>query len=151
MEPFITQGSELFFSDRENLLQFLGDVNVSVPGRAEGHRSHHRERYCMDHYLQTLADGSLLEFPLKIVRSESPGFFLNFIDSSVAVEIRDVGTELSQEATTLLERSPVGAFLEGEVSLVWPGQALQRIASSACASENALRANVRWHKGILWD
>lgn len=125
MEPFMTQGSELSFSDREDLLQFLGDVDVSVPGRTEGRRSHHRERYCMVHYLQTLADGSLLEFPLRIVRSESPDFFLNFTDCSVAVEIRDVGTERSQEATTLLERSPVGTFLEGEASLVRPGEALQ--------------------------
>lgn len=125
MEPFMTKGSELSFSDRENLLQFLGDVDVSVPGRTEGRRSHHRERDCMVHYLQTLAGESLLEFPLKIVRSESPDFFLNFTDCSVAVEIRDVGTERSQEATTLLERSPVGTFLEGEASLVRPGEALQ--------------------------
>ena len=125
MEPFITQGSELSFSDRENLLQFLDDVDVSFPGRTEGRRSHHRERYCMIHYLQTLAEESLLEFPLRIVRSESPDFFLNFTDCSVAVEIRDVGTERSQEAITLLERSPVGTFLEGEASLVRPGEALQ--------------------------
>jgi len=42
----------------------------------------------MVHYLQTLADGSLLEFPLKIVRSEFPDFFLNFTDYSIAFEIR---------------------------------------------------------------
>jgi len=122
MEPFIAQGSGLSFSDRENLLQFLGDVDVSVPGRTEGRRSHHRERYCMVRYLQTLTGESLLEFPLKIVRSESPDFFLNFKDCSVAIEIRDIGTERSQEATTLLERSPVGTFLEGEASLVRPGE-----------------------------
>lgn len=121
----MTQGSELTFSDRENLLQFLAAVDVSVPGRTEGRRSQHRERYCMVHYLQTLADGSLLEFPLRIVRSQSPDFFLNFTDCSVAVEIRDVGTERSQEATTLLERSPVKTFLEGEASLVRPVEALQ--------------------------
>jgi len=134
----MTQGSELSFSDRENLLHILGDVDVSVPGRKEGRRSHQRERYCIVHYLQTLADESLLEFPLKIVRSESPDFFLNFTDCSVAVEIREVGTERSQEATTLLERSPVGTFLEGEASLVRPGEALRHPGYKNNESETEL-------------
>ncbi len=124
MELFMTKGAELSFGDREDLLHFLGDVNVSVPERTEGRRSHHRERYCMAYYLQTLADEFLLKFPIKIVRSQSPDFFLNFTDCSVAVEIRDVDTKRSQEAITLLERSPVGSFLEGEESLVRPGEAL---------------------------
>lgn len=138
MELFITQGSEQSFSDRESLLQFLVDVDVSVPGRTERRKSHHRERYCMVHYLQTLADESLLKFPLKIVRSESPDFFLNFTDCSVAVEIRDVGTQRTQEATTLLERSPVGTFLEGEASLVRPGEALQHLGYKNDESETEL-------------
>lgn len=121
----MTQGSEQAFSDREGLLQFIADVDISVPGRTEGRRSYHRERYCMVHYLQTLADVSLLEFPLKILRSESPDFFLNFTNYSLGVEIRDVGTEHSQEATTLLERSPARTFLEGEASLRRPGEAMQ--------------------------
>ena len=125
MEPFITQGSELFFSDRKDLLQVLGDVSVSVPDRKEGRKSYHRERYCIVHYLQALANESLLKFPLKIIRSESPDFFLNFKECSVAVEIQDVGTERSQEATTLLERASVETFLVGEATFVLPGEDLQ--------------------------
>jgi hypothetical protein len=79
----------------------------------------------MVHYLQTIANELLIEFPVKIARSESPDFFLHFKDFSVAVEIRDVGTERSQEATTLLEKSSAGSFLEGEAIFALPGEDLK--------------------------
>jgi len=79
----------------------------------------------MVHYLQALANEILFHFPVKIVRSESPDFFLHFKECLVAVEIRDVGTKRSQEATTLLEKSSGRVFLEGESTFVLPSEDLQ--------------------------
>lgn len=138
MEPFITQDSEQSFSDKEDLLKFLGGVSVSVPGRTEERKSHHRERYCIVHYLHALANETLIDFLVKIVRSESPDFFLYFKKCSVAVEIRDVGTERTQKATTLLEKSSGRMFLEGESTFVLPGGDLQHPGYVNYQSESEL-------------
>src|ERR1700709_777373 len=69
MEIFTLSGDELLFRNAEELERVLGELDSSVPGRTEGRRSHHRERYCVTRYLSTLSNSSLLSFPLKVLKS----------------------------------------------------------------------------------
>jgi hypothetical protein len=126
MDVFTVSGDEILFSDAEELERTLGELDSSVPGRTEGRRSHHRERYCITRYLSTLSNSSLLNFPLRVLKAESPDFFLFGPDSTVTgLEITEAGTERHQRTATELERRPPGTLLEGEGSLRQPGESLQ--------------------------
>ncbi|HBL29110.1 MAG TPA: hypothetical protein DD490_19940 [Acidobacteria bacterium] len=133
-EVFTDQGDELSFASTDDLIRQLGGIDASVPRRTEGRRAHHRERYCVVRYLTALARSSaetlggqvsLLKFPLKIKKWESPDFLLHLPDGAVAgIEITEAGTEHVQRAATQLEKSPPGSFMEdGEVRL--PGEKLR--------------------------
>jgi len=126
MEIFTLSGDELLFRNAEELERVLGELDSSVPGRTEGRRSHHRERYCVTRYLSTLSNSSLLSFPLKVLKAESPDFLLYRPDSTVTgLEITEAGTERHQRAATELERSPLGTLLEGEAGLRQLGEELR--------------------------
>jgi hypothetical protein len=123
--PFGEKGSEISSRDASELLKKLREIDTPVPGRTQGRRSHHRERYCIVRYLGALAPASRLVFPVRVVKWELPDFLLYFPDIAVGLEITEAGTEKSQEAATQLETSPFGTLLEDEASLRRAGEALQ--------------------------
>ena len=126
MEVFTSNGDELLFREAEELEQTLRELDSSVPRRTERRRSHHRERYCVTRYLMALSNSSLLDFPLRVVKGESPDCFLYRPDSTaIGLEITEAGTERHQRAATELERCPPGTLLEGEGDLRRPGEPLQ--------------------------
>jgi len=124
-EVFTDKGDELLFASAGDLIRQLGEIDSSVPRRTEGRRTHHRERYCIVRDLKALTQSSLLRFPFKVVKWESPDFLLHLPDGTVTgVEITEAGTEQVQRAWTQLERSPPGSFMEGgEIRL--PGEELR--------------------------
>jgi hypothetical protein len=124
-EVFTNKGDELFFASAGDLIRQLGEIDSSVPRRTEGRRSHHRERYCIVRYLTALARALLLKFPLKVTKWDPLDFLLVQPDGTVTgLEITEAGTEQIQRATTQLEKSPPGSFMEGgEIRL--PGEKLQ--------------------------
>lgn len=125
-EAFSEKGSELSFTSAGDLAGQLGDIDASVPRRTEGRRMHHRERYCLVHYLSTLARSLLLTYPFRVKKWESPDFLLYSNEGRVTgLEITEAGTEGSQRAATLLEKSPPDALLEGEETITSPGDALR--------------------------
>jgi hypothetical protein len=93
-EVFTDQGDELSFASAGDLTRQLGEIDTSVPHRTEGRRKHHKERHCIVPYLTALARSSLLEFPLRVKKWESPDFLLHFPDGTVTgIEITEAGTE----------------------------------------------------------
>jgi hypothetical protein len=124
-DAFTAPGDELSFGSAGALMRQLGEIDFSVPRRTEGRRSHHRERYCIVRYLTALARSSLLEFPLRVKKWESPDFLVYRPDGTVSgIEITEAGTERAQRAATQLERSPRGSLMEGE-EIRLPGEALR--------------------------
>jgi hypothetical protein len=129
-----TEGKEAFFGrfgneiqvhDAADLERKLKEINLSVPGRTEGRRSHHRERYCLALYLQTLARHSLLPLPIRVVKGESPDFLFETESSRIALEHTDIATEKSQRAASQLARLPIGTLLEDEDSFRGPNEPLK--------------------------
>jgi hypothetical protein len=121
-EVLTDKGSELSFVSAGDLIRQLSEIDYSVPRRTEGRRSYHRERYCIVRYLTALARSSLLKFPLRIVKWESPDFLVHLPDGTVTgIEITEAGTERAQRAATQLEKSPPGSFMEGE-EILPPGE-----------------------------
>jgi hypothetical protein len=138
-ETLAEKGSELLFASAGDLARQLGEIDSSVPRRTEGRRAHHRERYCLVRYLSTLARSSLLEFPLRVRKWESPDFILVLPDGTVTgIEITEAGSESSQRAATRLEKNPGGAFLEGEDGIRLPGEELRELPSFGDEPEREL-------------
>jgi hypothetical protein len=103
-EVFHVEGSELSFASAGDLIRQLAEIDYSVPRRTEGRRSYHRERYCVVRYLTALARSSLLKFPLRVEKRESPDFLLHLPDGTVTgIEITEAGTERAQRAEPELE------------------------------------------------
>jgi hypothetical protein len=97
-EVFTDQGDELSFASARDLTRQLGEIDTSVPHRAEGRRPYHKERHCIVPYLTALARSSLLKFPLRVKKWESPDFLLHLPDGTVTgIEITEAGTHLPGE------------------------------------------------------
>lgn len=127
---FGAHGDLLAGREREELVRKLSEVDIEVPGRTEGRRSHHRERWCLVLYLRILAGHDRLTYPLSVekvrLEDEPPDFILTTGERGrrVSLEVTEAGTERSQQAATELERRPPGTVLEDEGTLVPPGGSL---------------------------
>ncbi len=123
---FNPYGNEIEFQNESELLSKLSNIDCSVPARTQGRKSSHRERYCLKIYLMQLSQDKFLRFPLKIRKEEAPDFIiLGYDGTTTALEVTDASTEDYQQATTELEKSPIGTILEsGTNKLVKPGENL---------------------------
>lgn len=124
--PFFGQyGEEIEFQNDSELLEKLSSVDCFVPGRTEGRKSSHRERYCLKVYLMHLFQNKLLKFPLRIMKKEAPDFLVLCRDGITALEVTEAGAEAYQQAMTELEKSPPETMLESSThKLVKPGEKL---------------------------
>jgi len=105
------------------LLQKLGRIDVSVPGRTEGRRSDHCETYCICHFLASYAADALLRFPLELVARQSPDFALVMPDGAVGIEVTEAAHEDYSWAMALAEEDPRSVL---EPSRFRPGHKIER-------------------------
>lgn len=106
-------GTSLAFADEAEFSDKISRVDTSVPARTEGRQSWHRERYCIVPYLSYLHTRRLLEFPLEVLKAESPDFELRFHSGFTAgIEHADFGTEQYQQVLTITEGLPDPTLIE---------------------------------------
>ena len=113
---FKQYGNEIEFQDESDLNRKLSNLDSSVPGRTQGRTSDHRERNSLIIYLTELSQKNLLKYPLRIVKRESPDFFVVCSDgTTTSLEETEAGTEDYQRAMTKLEKCPQGTILETDL------------------------------------
>jgi hypothetical protein len=95
-------GDTVFFQNHSDLIDFFSKIDFIVPKRSGGRKSFHREKSCLKFYLEKLIGNNLINFPLSIIKSESPDFFLIENTIKKALEITDCTTESYQKALTEL-------------------------------------------------
>jgi len=111
--PFFEEhGNKIKFENTSDLIEKLSKINSSAPGRIQGRKSHHREKFCIKFYLLTLSQNNLLRFPMSVTKSESPDFFILSNGETTALEVTEASTEDYQRAMTELEKCPDGTLLE---------------------------------------
>lgn len=91
-------GDSLAAASGEELRSLLDMVDTTVLRRTEGRRPEHRERYCIVHYLRTLARNGLIPFPFRITKHESPDF-----DVEAGADLFDDDEQLSLALQRLIE------------------------------------------------
>lgn len=82
----------------------LAELDIAVPARSEGRRSHHAERYCIAHVLATLPI-ERLSFPLTLTHSDKPDFLLAMPDTAIGIEHTEAVPENVARADFLREKS----------------------------------------------
>lgn len=117
-------GDTLSAQDGEELWRRLSEVDTTLVKRKHGRRSPERERYCVVHYLRTLARSGLLEYPFEIGKRERPDFHVRAAGRIYGLEVTEAGDEEYQEALTELEKAPAGSILEG-ATVRKPGEPLR--------------------------
>lgn len=110
---FGTHGDEIRAADAAELRAVLEEIDLIVPGRTDGRRSEHEERYCVVHYLRALERQGLIEFPIKVSNGESPDFQVRMGGRSFGLEHTNAGSEEHHEGANYLEKAPPGSELEG--------------------------------------
>ena len=99
---------ELISADTESALRSaLSQLDIEVPFRAQGRRTHHTERYCIAHFLATLPTSRLL-FPLRLIHRDKPDFVVEFLDSSIGIEHTEAVPENEAHAQFLREKEGLG-------------------------------------------
>jgi hypothetical protein len=119
-------GNSLEATSGEDLRALLEQVDTEVPRRTQGRRQHHRERYCIVHYLRTLERNALLAFPFRVSREKppAPDFMIEMDSEVIGLEVTEAGTPEFQRAVTGLEEAPPGSVMEG-TAIREPGEPLQ--------------------------
>ncbi|MBC8466433.1 MAG: hypothetical protein H8D55_01225 [Deltaproteobacteria bacterium] len=115
--PFFKEyGNEIEFQGEFDLNRKISNLDSSVPARTQGRTSAHRERSSLLIYLKELSKKNLLKYPLKIIKRESPDFFVVCSDgTTTSLEETEAGTEDYQRAMTKLEKCPQGTILETDL------------------------------------
>ena len=127
-----SQNFKIKCENLKDLQRKISSVDCSVPVRTAGRKSEHREMYCLRIYLTCPSVTDLLSFPLTVLKSESPDFFIQKSDGSViGLEVAEASVEEDQELMTVLEKKPNGTMLESDIidgkyqgRLVKPGEEL---------------------------
>lgn len=77
----------------QELLNILGQMDISVPLRTEGRTDEHCERWSICRFLASFADSALLQFPLTLVHRDRPDFLLEMGQSAVGIEVTEAVPE----------------------------------------------------------
>ena len=93
----------LHASSQDDFARLLAQIDIDVPGRSEGRRNHHAERYCMAHFLATFPQARL-EFPLAVTHTDKPDFVLSMPNGEIGVEHTEAVPENVARAQSLREK-----------------------------------------------
>ncbi len=98
---------------REDLLRELASIDIEVAPRAEGRTWDQTELYSICRSISSLYETSRLTYPLKLLKSERPGFMLVCNgEGSIGVEVTEVVDEDFARAQVLPEVSEPDAVLD---------------------------------------
>lgn len=91
----------------EALADRLAELDIAVPGRSEGRKKQHTERYCIAHLLATLPV-SELSFPLTLAHDDKPDFVMTMPWGVVGIEHSEAVPENVAHADFLREKEDIG-------------------------------------------
>ncbi len=99
-------------STPDALFALLRGIDLSVPGRTKGRKTHHTETWTISHLLSTLAAADLLIFPVSVTPRDRPDFLIEAGGKTIGVEITEAISQQYAAYCALGEREFPGALLE---------------------------------------
>ncbi len=99
-------------SDKAKLFSVLRAIDISVPLRTEGRKTHHTEAWTICRLLSTLADSECLDYPLTLEHRDRPDFLLRFGKTEIGIEVTEAISEQYAAYSALAEREFPDVFLE---------------------------------------
>lgn len=99
-------------ADADELFTALRSIDISVPLRTEGRRTHHTETWTICRLLSTLAQAQRLSFPVSLHHRDRPDFFIAAGAGQVGVEVTEAISEQYAAYSALAEREFPDVLLE---------------------------------------
>ncbi len=99
-------------SSRLDLLTSLRGIDISVPGRTAGRKTHHTELWTICRLLSTLADSKLLAYPVSLMHRDRPDFHLQSGTLQIGIEVTEAVSEQYAAYAALAEREFPGVWIE---------------------------------------
>lgn len=96
----------------EDLLKILAAIDISVPGRTEGRKTEHTERYSICRLLSTLAKTEYLSYPLSLTKRERPDFLLTCKGQTIGIEVTEATSTDYSSYQALVQKQNPGHFIE---------------------------------------
>jgi hypothetical protein len=75
--------------NKDGLLAVIEGVSIDVPGRTEGRKTEHTEKWAICHLLSTLAHIDALDYPLSVQHKDKPDFVLEMNTNQYGIEITE--------------------------------------------------------------
>lgn len=73
----------------QDLFQQLALIDISVPPIDKGRTTGHCERWSICRLMASITENQRLEFPIKLIKHESPDFFLQTGEKQIGIEITE--------------------------------------------------------------
>lgn len=74
----------------DGLLNYLAEIDISVPFRTKGRTTEHCERWSICRFLSSFANSELLSFPICLTHRDRPDFLLEQQSLKVGIEVTEV-------------------------------------------------------------
>jgi hypothetical protein len=97
---------------KATLLAELRAIDISVPLRTEGRKTHHAETWTICRLLSTLADSECLDYPLSLEHRDRPDFLLSSGKTEIGIEVTEAVSEQYAAFSALAEREFPDTFLD---------------------------------------
>jgi hypothetical protein len=102
--PMISSGPDLLAS--------LERIDISVPRRSAGRKTHHTESWTICRLLSTLAGARLLAYPMSLKHRDRPDFLLQSGAREIGIEVTEAVSEQYAAYAALAEREFPDVWLE---------------------------------------
>lgn len=99
-------------SSGHDLLASLRGIDISVPGRTAGRKTHHTESWTICRLLSTLAGSRLLAYPVSLKHRDRPDFHLQSGARKIGIEVTEAVSEQYAAYAALAEREFPDVWLE---------------------------------------
>lgn len=104
---------EYSFNNIQEVNTFLESIDISVPGRNEGRKTEHTERYSIISFLLKTKNEVFTDFPAKLIHYDKPDFRILTKKISIGIEVTESIPEQLARANYLLDHHfPNGGLLE---------------------------------------
>ena len=98
--------------DKESLLSKLQGTSIYVPGRTDGRKTEHTEKWTLASLLATLAEENFCTYPLKLRHTDSPDFILSMNSQDIGIEVTEAVPPDYAKCCAIRDREYPGAQID---------------------------------------
>ena len=122
-------------SDRQHLLELLGEINIKVSPRTEGRTNEQKEIWSICYLMATLSSKEIVSYPYSLKKSERPDFILTLNQNNVGVEVTESIPPAYAECLTIRDKEKPDALIDiSHFKIGSPRRSKEELRKLICSS-----------------